>query len=89
MGDLVFKKESLGGGDIKLALFIGATLGIKLSLINIVIASFIALPYALYYVITKKEKEVPFGPFLITANLLCFIFSSLITKYIISLFIIY
>ena len=88
IGDKVFKRESLGGGDIKLTLFIGATLGIKLSLITIVISSFIALPYALYFVTHNKEKEVPFGPFLIVATLITFIFTEPITKYIIALFII-
>ena len=88
LGDKIFKRESLGGGDIKLALFIGATLGIKLSLITIVIASFIALPYALYFVSKKKEREVPFGPFLIAATLITFIFTEPITNYIITLFII-
>ena len=88
VGDKVFKKESLGGGDIKLALFIGATLGLKLSLISIVIASFVALPYAIYYVSKKEEKEVPFGPFLISATLITFYLMEPITNYIISLFII-
>lgn len=88
LGDKIFKRESLGGGDIKLSLFIGATLGLKLSLISIVIASFIALPYALYYMNSKKEKEVPFGPFLILATLVTFIFMEPISKYLIALFII-
>ena len=88
LGDIAFKRESLGGGDIKLALFIGTTLGIKLSLITVVVASFIALPYALYFVSKKKEKEVPFGPFLILATLLTFIFMEPITEYILTLFII-
>lgn len=88
VGDKIFKRESLGGGDIKLALFIGSTLGLKLSLITIVIASFIALPYAIYYVNKKQEKEVPFGPFLICATLITFYLMEPITNYIISLFII-
>ena len=88
LGDIIFKRESLGGGDIKLALFIGATLGLKLSLVTVVISSFITLPYALYYVYNKKEKEVPFGPFLIVATMLTFVLMKHITKYIIALFII-
>ena len=87
LGDFVFKKESLGGGDIKLGLFIGATLGIKLSLISIVLASFIALPYAIYVVVKKKESLVPFGPFLIIATLICFIFSNVIISLLNYLFV--
>ena len=36
VGDKAFKRESLGGGDIKLSLFIGLVLGYKLSFINLV-----------------------------------------------------
>ena len=88
IGDKTFKRESLGGGDIKLALFIGATLELRLSLVTIVLASFIALPYALYFVVKKKDKEVPFGPFLIFATYVTFIFMEPITNYLIILFII-
>lgn len=87
LGDLIFKRESLGGGDIKLGLFIGLVLGLKLGLVSIIVASCIALPYALYYVAKKKEKEVPFGPFLILATLICFIFANPIGSFINYLFV--
>ena len=88
LGDILFKRESLGGGDIKLGLFIGLVSGLKLGLASIILASIIALPYAMYYVTKKKEKEVPFGPFLILGTLLCFIFSDPIGSLINYLFII-
>lgn len=78
-GDTAFKRESLGGGDIKLAIFMGATLGIRLGFINLIIGSLIALPFAIYYVTKRKEVEVPFGPFLILGTLLCFIFMNPLT----------
>jgi leader peptidase (prepilin peptidase) / N-methyltransferase len=73
-GDIAFKKESLGGGDIKLALFIGAILGIRLGFINLIIGSIIALPFAFIYIRQKKQEEIPFGPFLILGTFLCFVF---------------
>lgn len=80
-GDKVFKKESLGGGDVKLSIFMGLLLGVKLGLISIVLASVIALPYAI--IKSKgKEKEVPFGPFLITSAILTFIFQTEILTFI-------
>ena len=88
IGDKLFKRESLGGGDIKLALFIGSVLGIKLALVSIVIASFITLPYALYYLYKKKEREVPFGPFLITATFITFMFMEPFSRLLNYLFII-
>lgn len=81
-GDKIFKKESLGGGDIKLAIFIGSLLGLKFGLIALVISCFIALPYAMYVSLREKEKEIPFGPFLITAAFLVFLYSEQISKFL-------
>ena len=75
-GDKAFKRESLGGGDIKLAFFIGCTLGLRLAFVSLIIASFLALPYASYYVVKKQEREIPFGPFLITGVLITFMLSN-------------
>ena len=65
IGDILFKRESLGGGDIKLMFVIGSILGLRLSLVSIVISSFIALFYALYSLYFLKKEEIPFGPFLV------------------------
>ena len=75
-GDKAFKRESLGGGDIKLSFFIGCTLGLRLAFVSLIIASFLALPYASYYVVKKQEREIPFGPFLITGVLITFMLSN-------------
>lgn len=72
LGDKLFKRESLGGGDIKLALIIGFVLGIKLGIFSIVFASFLAFPFALGITLTKKVREIPFGPFLITSLLVIY-----------------
>lgn len=64
MGDLVFKKESMGGGDIKLMFIIGLTLGYKLAIIDIFLASIIGLPVAFIIMMKKKDHVIPFGPFL-------------------------
>lgn len=82
IGDKVFKRESLGGGDIKLAIFFGFALGIRLSFMSLVLGSFLAFPYALYFVVKNKEKEIPFGPFLMTGMLIIFLLQTLITDFI-------
>ena len=82
IGDKAFKRESLGGGDIKLSFFIGAVLGYKLAFINLVLASFLALPVAFFYLIKLKDREVPFGPFLIISTFIIYIFSSEILELI-------
>lgn len=86
VGDRVYKKESLGWGDVKLALFMGCVLGIKLGFSALIIGSFIALPYAIYYVSKKQEKEIPYGPFLISSVLIVFVFMQSIATFINSFF---
>lgn len=82
LGDKAFKRESLGGGDIKLSFFIGLSLGYKLAFVNLVLASLLTLPIAFYYLIKYRDREVPFGPFLIISNFIIFVFASPILKFI-------
>ena len=82
LGDKAFKRESLGGGDIKLSFFIGLSLGYKLAFVNLVLASFLTLPIAFYYLVKYKDREVPFGPFLIISDFIIFVFASPILEFI-------
>ena len=70
LGDFLFKKESMGGGDIKLMFIFGLVMGLPMTLISIFIASFIGLPVSLYILYRKKEHEIPFGPFLAVAAII-------------------
>lgn len=72
MGDFLFKKESMGGGDIKLMFLFGMVLGWPLALISIFLASFIGLPISIYIVARKKTNIIPFGPFLSVAAMILF-----------------
>ncbi|HHX33437.1 MAG TPA: prepilin peptidase [Mollicutes bacterium] len=63
-GNFIFKKESMGGGDIKLSFISGMILGIPLGIFYLVLASFLAFPYAVYISFKNKEGILPFGPFL-------------------------
>ena len=74
LGDVVFKRESLGGGDIKLSVLFGMVLGYKMSIVAIVLSTFLALPYAFACIFLNKSHEVPFGPFLVSALWIVFFF---------------
>lgn len=74
IGKLIFKKEALGGGDIKLAIVIGIILNLRLGLVAIVLSSLLAMPYALGAMMLSKDKEVPYGPFLVGSLGIVFIF---------------
>lgn len=64
IGDKLFKKESMGGGDIKLMFLFGIVIGYYLSLCDIFLATFIAFPVAIYVLFSRKDNLIPFGPFL-------------------------
>lgn len=74
IGDFVFKKESLGGGDIKFMFVVGMCLGPIMSICNIFLGSLLAFPIALISMISKKEHLIPYGPFLGIALLIIFFF---------------
>ena len=64
LGKLLFKKEALGGGDIKMSFIMGLILDFKLGLTALILSSFVALPYAVASLEIKKNNEFPYGPFL-------------------------
>ena len=64
IGDLLFKKESLGGGDIKLLFFIGLVLGFDMAIVTIFLAAFIALPLSVITLIKNDNNILAFGPYL-------------------------
>ncbi len=73
-GSKLFSREALGGGDIKLAFVMGLLLGVPHAIMALVLSTFLALPYATYSLFSTKEREVPFGPFLISALFIVFLF---------------
>lgn len=78
----LFKRDSLGGGDIKLSTFFGFLVAIRLSIVSLCLGSFLAFPYAIYYSILDKKKEIPFGPFLILGLFVVFVFMEPINTFI-------
>lgn len=64
IGDKMFKRESMGGGDIKLMFLFGLVIGYELSICTIFLATFIAFPIAIYILLRRQDNLIPFGPFL-------------------------
>ncbi len=65
IGNFLFKKETLGGGDIKLMFVEGLVLSPLLGLTGIFLGSILALPISLLMLYKHKQRLVPFGPFLL------------------------
>ena len=72
-GEYMFKKESLGGADVKLMFTVGICLEPLLSLLVIIIASIIALPISLVLLVKEKEHAIPFGPFILIGLMIVFL----------------
>ncbi len=73
LGNKLFKKESLGGGDIKLMFFVGCVLSVTNGLFAIFLSSLLALPISMYVYVKKKSRLIPFGPFILLATLVIFL----------------
>ena len=73
LGDYIFKKETLGGADVKLMFVVGISLEPFLALLVIIIASMIALPISLFLLVKEKEHAIPFGPFILVGTMIVFL----------------
>lgn len=68
MGFLIYKKEVMGGGDIKLLAWIGAVFGLHSILPTIFIAGLVPVPIMLALFVLRRKRwrdTIPFGPFLV------------------------
>ncbi|PIP15690.1 MAG: hypothetical protein COX46_05235 [bacterium (Candidatus Ratteibacteria) CG23_combo_of_CG06-09_8_20_14_all_48_7] len=66
-GEIVMKKEAMGGGDVKLLAMIGAFLGWRSVLLAIFFGSIIGSVVSLALIglkIKKRTDYIPFGPYL-------------------------
>ena len=71
VGLVIFKKEAMGGGDIKLAAMIGAFLGWRYIIISLFFGFFLGALAGIFLIMSKiksKEDAVPFGPFIILGS---------------------
>jgi prepilin signal peptidase PulO-like enzyme (type II secretory pathway) len=79
LGAKVFKKEVLGGGDVKLYIFIGFCLTWPEGILSLFLASFVGF---LYGVIRKNNTGIPFVPMIAIAVVLSYFFG----EYVIDLY---
>lgn len=73
----ISKGEWVGFGDVKLGIFMGLVLGWESGLLAVLLANVIALlviiPGLVSHKMTRKTR-IPFGPFLILATIIAFLF---------------
>ena len=85
MGHLVFKRQGIGMGDVKLAVVIGLFLGPFWSFITFIIAVFLGGTWGVISLVrgsVRTGQEVPFGPFIALGGF-CVLFFKLPILYMI------
>ena len=76
LGDFLFKKESMGGGDVKLMAMMGAFLGWQSAFLTFFIAPFFGAIYGIIEKIRTKDTAIAYGPFLVLAALIVLFFKN-------------
>jgi len=82
LGQLAFKKESMGMGDVKLMAMLGAFLGWKMAILIFFLAPFFGTPVGLYLKFKKKEDIIPYGPYISIASLVAIIWGNRILNFL-------
>ncbi len=86
LGYVLFHKEAMGGGDVKLMGGLGALLGWQGVVTTIIFASALGLIYSVFLMIFKGKKKsdaIPFGPFLSMGALINMFY--LVTPYMLTI----
>jgi len=73
VGSVIFKKEAMGGGDVKLAAIIGAFLGWRYIIISLFLGFFLGALAGIILILSKikkREDAIPFGPFIALGSII-------------------
>ena len=77
--DKVMKKETMGGGDIKLYFLVTLFLGGYVGLLNVILSCIVGL----LFVLIRREEKIPFGPSISISTVICvFIGNSIVQWYL-------
>jgi len=76
VGKLVFRREAMGFGDVKLMGLLGAILGPRDVLLAVFLASFLGSIVGIPLRLLARSKTIPFGPFLCAAAAILVLASS-------------
>jgi leader peptidase (prepilin peptidase)/N-methyltransferase len=82
LGDFLFKKESMGGGDVKLMAMVGAFMGWQMALLAFFLAPFFGAVYGLVEKIRTNDTAIAYGPFLVLGSLICLFWGDAIIAWI-------
>jgi leader peptidase (prepilin peptidase)/N-methyltransferase len=64
IGEFIFKREAMGGGDVKLLAMIGAFVGWKLALFTFFLAPFFGSVVGIILRLKEGKDIIPYGPYI-------------------------
>lgn len=82
LGNLIFKKESMGGGDVKFLAMIGSVLGWHQTLVAFFIAPLLGTGVGLYLKWRRGAEVIPYGPFLSLGSIVALLWGENILNYL-------
>jgi len=80
-GDKIMKKETMGGGDIKLMAMAGAFLGIKLVLISFFFGSLFGAIVGVLIKLRSGRSDIAFGPALSGGIITAYLFGNMVFQW--------
>jgi leader peptidase (prepilin peptidase) / N-methyltransferase len=81
-GEMIFKREALGGGDVKLMAMVGAFLGWKAAILTFFLAPFFGAGVGVFMKIKFDSDVIPYGPFLAVASIVSLLWGNDIMAYL-------
>jgi len=86
LGNFLFKKESMGGGDIKLLAMIGAFTGWKLVILTFFIAPVFGSIVGIILKLKKNAELIPYAPHLSLGALVSIFYGKVILLYLLGVY---
>lgn len=84
LGKLIFRKEAMGFGDVKLMGMVGAFLGWQGAVLGFVAACIAGAVIGVFLIIRRRDTHIPFGPYLALGSLIVMLFREPIINFILN-----
>ena len=81
-GKILFKKEAMGGGDVKLMAMIGSVIGWKLALFTFFIAPIFGAGVGVIMKLKDGRETIAYGPYLSLAAIIAVFWGEKILRFI-------
>jgi len=86
LGNFLFKKESMGGGDVKLLAMIGAFIGWRLVLLTFFIAPIFGSIVGIILKLKKGVELIPYAPYLSLGAVMSILYGNTILSYLFGIY---